>query len=124
MGTAFAAFSGAVASDLKNVHDGAFQIVGVGGHKNPVQVLELDIMFGRKNDPTRAQKIHACIIESDLYKFVLGMDVLVPHGAVVDTSRKLLKLLGTDGKPIWLPLRTKEELKNSPILRQLADWKK
>ena len=80
-------------------------------------MLDLEIMFGRKKEPNRLQRIHSCIIESDLYKFVLGMDVLVPHGAVVDTSRKLLKLLGSDGKPIWLPLKTKEELKSSLIVK-------
>ena len=59
-----------------------------------------------------------------MYKFVLGMDVLVPHGAVVDTAKRLLRLQDANGKPIWLPLKSKEEVKQFAIIKKFADWKK
>ena len=76
-----------------DVQASTFSVVGFDGSKcTGMPILAAWMRMGTKGDDLRWERVHFAVLDSPQYKLILGLDILQPRNAHIDTLGRWLTL--------------------------------
>ena len=71
-----AAYTELYASDLSNVYPASFAVAGYNGTRSYMPVLQAPVRLGNRGGEERNIQMHLCVLDSNDYKLIIGVDLL------------------------------------------------
>ena len=62
--------------DMSNVHPATFSVTGYNGTASYMPVLETTARMGARGGDERLLQMHFCILDTNSYKLIVGVDVM------------------------------------------------
>ena len=111
-----AAYTDLYAPDGSNVFPASFAVSGYNGTKSYMPVLQAPVRLGARGGAERELEMHLCILDTNTYKFIVGVDLLHQLNFIYDDPGRRLHLTH-HGVQFSLPLATREYAMNAPAIR-------
>ena len=77
-------FLGLVKEDLSNVHPSPFTVQAYNGSRSYMPLITTILHLGARGGDERIVSVQLCVLDTNRYKLLLGVDVLGPLGFIYD----------------------------------------
>ena len=109
--------------DMSNVHPATFSVTGYNGTASYMPVLETTVRMGARGGDERMLQMHFCILDTNSYKLIVGVDVMNKLQFVYDGPNRRIHLQNM-GVRFALPLATKDYASTHlPCVLIALQWK-
>jgi hypothetical protein len=108
------------ADDMRNVYTPSFAVKGYNESSSYMPILETPIRLGARGGEERSMMAHMCILDSNGYKLIIGVDILQALDFVYDGPGRRLHLTSA-GIKFSLPLVTRNFAFNAPAVRSYLE---
>ena len=78
--------------DMSNVHPATFSVTGYNGTASYMPVLETTVRMGARGGDERLLQMHFCILDTNSYKLIVGVDVMNKLQFVYDGPNRRIHL--------------------------------
>ena len=102
-----ASYLGLYERDMRNVHPAGFSVAGYNDTSSYMPVLETRMRLGARGGDERWLTVHFCILDTNRYKLIVGVDLLNQLNFVYESPTRRLHLERA-GVRFSLPLASKQ----------------
>lgn len=110
-------FLNLITEDLSNVSATPFQVSGYNGTKSYMPTITTTLRLGRYGGAEREATVQLCVLDSNEYKIILGVDILSKLHFVCNDRDKKLHLIN-QGRNFSLPLADRRYIQSSRSWRE------
>ena len=105
---------------MQNVHPASFSVTGYNGTSSYMPVLQTEVRLGARGGEERQISMHFCVLDTNNYKLIIGVDVMNKLQFIYDGPGRRLHLQNA-GMKFALPLANKEYAFNAPSVRKYKE---